>query len=69
MVISRVEIESITMLPVAFCFVIKRVTLPPLDPEFPYESDWALRKLPSLSVFFIVLFSRLIVAVGDNCQQ
>ena len=55
--------ESMTMFPDAFCLVIVRVTLPPLEPDVPQESACARRKLPSLSLLVIVLFFRLMDAV------
>ena len=57
------EMESTTMLPVADWLMRFSVTVPPLLPELPHESFWMRRKLPVVSLFMIVLFSRLIVAV------
>lgn len=49
----RLEMESTTMLPVAFWLVRLRVTVPPLLPDLPQESFWTRRKLPVLSLLVI----------------
>lgn len=60
---SSVEIESITIFPLAVCSSITNNTVPPLEPDLPQESFWALKKFPVVSLFIIVLFFKFIVAV------
>ena len=52
-IMVRLEIESTTMLPVAFWLVRFRVTVPPLLPDLPQESCWMRRKLPVVSLLMI----------------